>query len=252
MNYKTKELAKLAGISIRTLHYYDQIGLLSPSRRTESKYRIYQESDVDILQQILFLREMGLKLQQIKVLIKNLNKDKHLKILETHLETLKDELERKKLLIENVKKTIQTLKGENKMTNKEKFEGLKKDLLLQNDIKYKDEVINHWGEDKYRASVDSIHHMTEKKFLNFKKLESDIIETLKKFKNNHDETLVTKVAGLHQEWIKLAWGVNYTEEMHLEVVNLYVLDERFKQYYDQHGEGLAKILRDAVHKYLSN
>jgi hypothetical protein len=61
-----------------------------------------------------------------------------------------------------------------------------------------------------------------------------------------------KVARLHQEWIKLAWGVNYTEELHLEVVNLYILDERFKKYYDQHDEGLAKILRDAVHKYLSN
>ena len=62
MNYKIKELAKLAGISIRTLHYYDQIGLLSPSKRSEGNYRIYIESDVDMLQQILFFKEAGLKL----------------------------------------------------------------------------------------------------------------------------------------------------------------------------------------------
>lgn len=252
MNYKTKELAKLAGISVRTLHYYDQIGLLSPSKRSEGNYRIYHENDVDRLQQILFFKEAGLKLEQIKSLMKNLNTDKRLKILESHLETLKVELKRKKILIENVKKTMQVLQGERNMTNNEKFEGLKKDLLLQNELKYKDEVVNHWGEVKYIASVDAIKGMTEEKFLHFKKLETEIIEILKEIKYNHDEKLITKVAKLHQEWIKLAWGVNYAKEMHLGVVDYYIQDERFKHYYDQHGEGLARILRDAVHKYLKN
>lgn len=250
MNYKIKELAKLAGISIRTLHYYDQIGLLSPSKRSEGNYRIYIESDVDMLQQILFFKEAGLKLEQIKMLMKNLNSDKRLKILETHLESLKDELERNKSLIENVKKTMKVLKGETSMTNNEKFEGLKKDLLLQNELKYKDEVVNHWGEAKYTASVNTIKDMTKEKFLYFKKLETEIIEILKETRNNYDETLITKVAKLHEEWIKLAWGGNYTKEMHLGVVDFYIQDERFKHYYDQHGEGLARLLRDAIHKYI--
>lgn len=109
MNYKTKELAKLAGISVRTLHYYDQISLLSPSKRSEGNYRIYHENDVDRLQQILFFKEAGLKLEQIKSLKKNLSNDKRLKILETHLEALNDDLERKRVLTENVKKTMQVL-----------------------------------------------------------------------------------------------------------------------------------------------
>jgi MerR family transcriptional regulator, thiopeptide resistance regulator len=252
MDYKTKELAKLSGISIRTLHYYDQIGLLSPTKRTEGNYRIYNESDVDMLQQILFLKEMGLKLQQIRVLIKNLNTDKRLKILETHLETLNHELERKKLLIENVKKTIKELKGEKKMTNNEKFEGLKKDLIKQNSIKYKDEVVSNWGEYKYNASIDSIKSMTVETFQKFQKLESDIIEMLIEIKKNYDETLEKKVAQTHQDWIKLAWGVNYTKKLHLEVSDFYIQDERFKHYYEKHGEGLARILRDAIYKYLDN
>ena len=80
-------------------------------------------------------------------------------------------------------------------------------------------MVNHWGEDNYTASVDTIKDMTEEKFLHFKKLETEIIEILKEIRNNYDETLITKVAKLHQEWIKLAWGGNYTKEMHLGVVD---------------------------------
>lgn len=79
MKYKTSELASLAGISSRTLRYYDEIGLLKPKRDAESNYRYYDESDVDTLQQILFFKEMGFELEKIKKLIKTLNKEKELK-----------------------------------------------------------------------------------------------------------------------------------------------------------------------------
>jgi DNA anti-recombination protein RmuC len=160
-----------------------------------------------------------------------------------------------KFNLENItaySKTIKELKGDKKMTNNEKFEGLKKDLIKQNSIKYKDEVVSNWGEYKYNASIDSIKSMTVETFQKFQKLESDIIEMLIEIKKNYDETLEKKVAQTHQDWIKLAWGVNYTKKLHLEVSDFYIQDERFKHYYEKHGEGLARILRDAIYKYLDN
>lgn len=252
MNYQTKDLAKLAGISIRTLRYYDQIGLLTPHERTESNYRVYHDEDVNQLQQILFFKEMGLELNQIKVLMRNLNSEKRLRILESHLSTLQEDMNRKKMLIDNVNRTIQSLKGEITMTNQEKFEGLKKDVLKKNDELYQDEVIDTWGESAYKASINAFKEMTEEQFHSFQNLATQIIETLQEIKKHDVLSLRMKVARLHQSWIQTAWGNQYSKQAHLGVVDMYVLDDRFKAYYDQHGEGLAEILRDSVHQYLNH
>jgi len=250
MNYQTKDLAKLAGISIRTLRYYDQIGLLTPHERTEGNYRIYHDEDVNKLQQILFFKEMGLELKQIKILMKSMNDEKRIKILESHLSTLHEEMERKKMLINNVNKTIQSLKGENHMSNKEKFEGFKKELLKKNDDAYKEEVISTWGDEAYQSSRKAFQNMNEEEYQRFQHLATSIIETLKKIKETNDPSLRIQAAKDHQTWIKIAWGGHYSKEAHLGLVDMYLADERFKKYYDQHGEGLALILRDAVYTYL--
>lgn len=252
MNYQTKDLAKLAGISIRTLRYYDQIGLLTPHERTDSNYRIYHEDDVNRLQQILFFKEMGLELKRIKTLMNNMSSEKRLKILESHLSALQEEMNRKMILMDNVKKTIQSLKGELAMSNHEKFEGFKKELLQKNDDTYKKEVIETWGEEAYQASRKAFNHMTEEAFNQFQHLASEIIETLKEVKKRNHASFRIKVAQLHQQWITTAWGGRYSKEAHLGIVDMYLTDERFKHYYDQHGEGLSQILRDSVYDYLND
>ena len=204
MNYQTKNLAKLAGISIRTLRYYDQIGLLSPHERTEGNYRIYHDEDVNKLQQILFFKEMGLELKKIKILMKNLNDEKRLKVLETHLSSLHHDQKRIELLIENVKKTIQSIKGEQIMSNKEKFFGFKKEMLKKNDDAYRDEVVKQWGEEAYQTSRKAFQHMSEEEFYAFQNLAVEIIETLKQIKQKDDASLRIKVAKDHQTWLKTA------------------------------------------------
>lgn len=88
MKYSISELAKLAGISPRTLRYYDQIGLLKPKRQQNSNYRYYDSNDVDLLQQILFYKEMGVPLNEIKKLMQNMTKEARLTVLCSHLNEL--------------------------------------------------------------------------------------------------------------------------------------------------------------------
>ena len=93
MTYTTKQLARLAGITSRSLRFYDQIGLLSPRRTTHNSYRVYTQTEVDLLQQILFYRELGLRLDEIKTLLSSEDFDE-IETLKSHLAAL---MERKHL-----------------------------------------------------------------------------------------------------------------------------------------------------------
>lgn len=128
MEYTVHELAKLAGITARTIRYYDQIGLLKPARINSSGYRIYGEAEVDKLQQILFYRELGVGLGDIRKII-NSPSFNRLEALKEHRAKLLDEKKRLELLIANVEKTIAMLEGRTVISDKEKFEGFKHKLI---------------------------------------------------------------------------------------------------------------------------
>ena len=107
MEYTVKELSKISGISTRTLRYYDQIELLVPPRLSSSGYRIYGENEVEILHQILFYRELGVSLGEIKKLLEAPDYDKE-KSLQDHLSALMQKKARIESLINNVTATIQS------------------------------------------------------------------------------------------------------------------------------------------------
>jgi len=109
MEYTVNELSKISGISTRTLRYYDQIELLVPPRLSSSGYRIYGENEVDILRQILFYRELGVNLGEIKKLLNSPGYDKE-KSLQEHLDELLQKKARIETLINSVNDTIQSLK----------------------------------------------------------------------------------------------------------------------------------------------
>ena len=125
MDYTINELSKISGISARALRYYDQIGLLVPERISSNGYRIYSGNEVDILQQILFYRELGVRLDEIKKLINAPEYDKEKSLL-IHLDALLNKQKQIGTLIQNVRKTIEALKGVTVMSDKEKFEGFEK------------------------------------------------------------------------------------------------------------------------------
>ncbi len=119
--YSVKELSTLAGVSVRTLHYYDQIGLLTPARIAENGYRQYDDAGLMRLQQILFYRELDFKLSDIKELLDS-PAFEQVSALESHWDALWARLARTERLIKTVEDTIQHLKGEKEMSKKALFQ----------------------------------------------------------------------------------------------------------------------------------
>ncbi|MDQ0973298.1 DNA-binding transcriptional MerR regulator [Neobacillus niacini] len=144
MEYTIQKLASLAGVSTRTLRYYDEIGILKPARINSSGYRIYGQEEVNRLQQILFYRELGVGLDSIKEIVTAPTFD-GARALREHREKLLEKREQLDLLITNVDKTIALTEGRITMSNKEKFEGFKKKMVEDNEKKYGKEI-----RDKYR------------------------------------------------------------------------------------------------------
>jgi DNA-binding transcriptional MerR regulator len=131
MEYTVQKLSQIAGVSTRTLRYYDEIGILKPARTSSSGYRIYGQKEVDLLQQIMFYREMGVNLDTIKAIMTSKDFDE-MKALQSHLVKLLAQRQELDQLIENVTKTMEYKKGITKMNNKEKFNGFKKKLVEEN------------------------------------------------------------------------------------------------------------------------
>jgi DNA-binding transcriptional MerR regulator len=249
MEYTIKKLSSLAGVSTRTLRYYDEIGILKPARINSSGYRIYGEREVDRLQQIMFYRELGVSLDNIKAIITSPDFNETDALKKHYSELLARRLELD-MLIENVKKTIENKEGRIKMSDKEKFEGFKKKLVEDNERKFGKEIREKYGEKEVENSNQQFMNMTQEQYDYFQELGNRVLTTLKEaYKTgNPAGELGQKVAELHKEWITFCWG-NYNEEAHANLTQMYVDDERFKAYYDNEQPGCAEFLRDAVWIY---
>jgi DNA-binding transcriptional MerR regulator/quercetin dioxygenase-like cupin family protein len=122
MAYTVKQVARMSGVSVRTLHFYDETGLLKPARHSANGYRFYEEPQLLILQQILFYRELGFELKQIKGILSRADFEK-VAALQSHRKVLEKNLARTRGLIETIDKTIRHLKGTKRMKSEELFQG---------------------------------------------------------------------------------------------------------------------------------
>ncbi len=246
MEYTVKQLAELAGVSGRTLRYYDKIGLLKPAAFSPSGYRLYGQAEIDRLQQILFYRELGVRLEEIKQIMTAPSFDA-LEALREHREKLLARRRQLDQLITNVEKTIAARQGGTEMVDKEKFEGFKQELIDKNEKKYGKEVRTKYGDEAVDRSHQAFRGMTQEQYQGFQQLETQIIDTLKEALATGDPggKLAQKTADLHRQWLSQAWG-SYSKEAHAGIAQMYVDDERFTAYYDQHQPGAAKFLRDAI------
>src|SRR5688572_31392239 len=120
MAYTVKKLADMSGVSVRTLHFDDEAGLLKPAYFGANGYRFYEEAQLLTLQQILFYRELGLELKQVKKILSRSDFDKVV-ALESHRKVLRKNLARTRKLIQTIEKTIEHLKGKKKMKSQELF-----------------------------------------------------------------------------------------------------------------------------------
>lgn len=246
MEYTVQKLGKLTGISTRTLRYYDEIEILKPARINSSGYRIYGENEVDRLQQILFYKELGVSLNEIKNIIDD-PLFNGVDALESHRKNLLEKKAQLDLLIENVSRTIASKNGVINMSNKDKFKGFKEKIVSDNENKYGKEIRGKYGNEAIDKSNAKIKGMSEETYNEVEKLEIQIKEVLALAFETNDPAgeLAQKAVELHKKWLSY-YLKNYSKETHAGLGQMYVEDERFTAYYDKENRGTAKFLRDAI------
>ncbi|HHT63683.1 MAG: MerR family transcriptional regulator [Bacillota bacterium] len=246
MEYTINKLAKLAGVSTRTLRYYDELGLLSPARMSSNGYRIYGHKEIDRLQQILFYRELGVPLEEIKKILSSKDFDR-LAALESHLSALLAKRNQLDMLIANVIKTIKAAKGEIIMSDREKFEGFLKKLVDDNERQYGKEARAKYGDESVDRSNAKIMGMSKEQYAQLDALTNELNDTLQAAFEQGDpaSALAQKACELHKKWLCFFWN-EYSKEAHIGVTQMYVDDPRFTAYYDKIAVGCASFLRDAV------
>ncbi len=247
MEYTVKKLAELAGVTARTLRFYDEAGLLSPSRTTDAGYRIYGPAQVDRLQQILFYRELGMPLEDIRSALGSPEYDRAA-VLKRHLVVLKVQRTRLDTLIATVEKTILSQEGKLQMSDKEKFEGFKKQAVDENEQKYGEEIRRKYGDEAVDASNAKMMGLTPEKYERLQTVTAEISEKLEHAVTAGlapDSPEAAEIVRLHREMLMFTW-TKYTREAHMGLGEMYVADERFTAYYDKNVPGCAAFLRDAI------
>ena len=242
--YTVKQLAKLAGVSVRTLHYYDEIGLLKPSSLGGNGYRHYEEEALLKLQQILFYRELELSLDEIKAVTGRPDFDVET-ALRSHREALQGKVERLKRLIQTVDNTIDHLKGNESLNAKGLFEGFSE----EEQEKYAQEAEQMYDPETVRASnrkwksyssAQKEHILTEGKAIY-----TDLAAAMPKGAGSKEVQAV--IAHWHQH-MQNFWSPN--DEQLLGLADLYNDDPRFKANYDKIDPKLAGFMREAVKGYV--
>jgi len=249
MEYTVNKLSKVSGVSARTLRYYDEIGLLRPVRVASSGYRLYGQNELDTLQQILFYRELGFPLDEIKSILYAPEFDRA-KAFERHLAELSIKRERLDLLMNNVAKSMSTMKGETTMTDNEKFEGFKQSLIDGNEQKYGSEIRSKYGDEAVNASNAKLKGLTQEQYDESEQLRiayegklKEAVET-----GNPAGESAQQACDLHRRWLCVFYP-SYSKEYHKGLGEMYVSDERFKVNYEKIAPGCAEFFRDAINVY---
>ena len=252
MEYTIQKLDLMAGVSTRTLRYYDEVGILKPLRISSSGYRIYGKEEVSTLQQILFFKQLGVGLKEIGEIITSPEFNK-LKALKEHRTKLLEQRFQISLLINNVEESINEIEGSHKMKDKDKFKGFKEKMVAVNELKYGEELREKYGDDAVKRSNKRLLNMTQVEHDTVSRLSEEIMDTLEKafIEGDPQSELAQKTAELHKKWLCYYWDF-YTKEAHAGLAQMYVDDERFTAYYDSRRPGLAVFLRDAIFHYTGN
>lgn len=247
MAYQIKQLAALAGVSVRTLRYYDQIGLLTPARVAPNGYRLYEQEQVDRLQQICLYKTMRLPLATIKTLLAQ-SPAQQLISLQRQYQTLRAERQRLDQLLTLVQTTIQNQRGDNTMTDESKFAAFKAAQLATNEQRYGQESRKRYGETVVEQANQKYGQLTAEDYQRMQAVEADLMKALHTVVTNATSTVdqQQRVYALHREWLSFTWP-NYSAAAHRGLAQLYLNDERFSAYYDQRaGVGATKCLAQII------
>jgi DNA-binding transcriptional MerR regulator len=238
------DVAKLAKVSVRTLHHYDSIGLVGPSGRSGSGYRLYDQPDLERLQQVLFFKELGFPLDDIRRIMLDPAFDRGEALL-AQRRMLAEKARRTESMLTAIDLALDAMKEGMAMDKEEMFEVFGDFDPSQ----YDEEVKQRWGDtDAYKESARRTKRYTKE---DWQRITAEGEAALERMIALFDEGVsphdpramdVAEEARLQID----RWFYPCSREMHVNLGEMYVADPRFTKYYDQHREGLATWFRDAI------
>lgn len=248
MPYKVKEVAVLAGISVRALHHYDRIGLLKPEAVSPAGYRLYSDRDLRRLQQILFFREIGFNLDEIRRILDRPDFDQG-RALRAHRELLTEKKRRLEEIIRTVDKTLRAMEEGRQMEKKEMFEGFDLAEIEKHQARYAEEVRRKYDPEVVAESERRTAKYTKEDWAAIFAKGNDIFRRIADGldRGPADPEVQAAVA----QWREHITNSFYTctPEIFRGLGDLYVEDSRFTENIDRFRPGLAAFLREAMHIY---
>lgn len=245
--YTVGQLAELSGVSARALRHYEDAGLLKPAR-TASGYRVYSQKDARRLAQILSMRACNLPLTTIRRLLSDLDADLHAALM-AHLRTLRAQ---RGSLQQAIAKTEQALAAIERMENMDThmaFEDLKRQGLQAFEQTYGQEARERYGNDVIDAANERMMALTRDEWDAKELLEEQIKVQLRIAMAAGDSAgaEAAELARMHERWIRVHWGEGYSPAAHLGLAHGYLVDQRFRDYYDgAAGPGATEFLVQAL------
>lgn len=243
------EVAELTGITNRTLHYYDEIGLLKASVITDARYRLYTEADIGCLQEILFFREIGFALKEIKHLLNSPSYSRQ-EALKKHLQLLEAKRKRIEALIEIVN---------NQLADKKEysFDAFSNSNILRMQSEFREEIIESWGEtDSYKEFEKVFSQKAQKVQMvlwnEYLLKTQNLLEQLATYENESPDS--PEVQRIVKEWKEYISEHFYdcNNKILYGLSELYVSDERFSDFINRFGNNnLALFLSNAIKVFCS-
>jgi len=242
-----KQLAAISGVTVRTLHHYDEIGLLTPAHVGANGYRYYGRAELMRLQRILFHRELGVPLGEIAELLA-LEGEDQVGVLMRHRERLEAERARFRILIETIDRTVASIKGETHMSNTDLYQGFSAEkqadyeawlverygALMQERLDLSRKAMGKMSEAEQAALVDTL-----------KDIETGLVEGMKRGIDTAAEP-VDRMIARHRAWVAVAWDKPCPPDAYAGLADMYLSHPDFVARYEALGSGFAVWLTDAM------
>ena len=242
--YTVSEVARMAHVTVRTLHHYDEIGLLIASERTDKGYRLYDEADLRRLQQILIFRELEFPLEAIGPLL-DAPPGARSEALRTQRELLGQQLRRTEAVLRAVDAALAALEGEETMDTKRMFDGFEE----FDHAKHQAEAEERWGQtDAYRESMRRARQYSKAEWTAIKadaEAATDRLAELFAEGKAPDGTESMDAAEAHRTHIS-RWFYPCSHAMHVGLARMYQADPRFTEHYEKRAKGLAAFVATAI------
>ncbi len=250
MQYTVKKLAQLSGVSVRTLRFYDEIGLLAPAFYGDNQYRYYGEEQLLMLQQILFFRELGISLSDIRRILSSDDFDK-IESLETHKSMLQSGLLRTETLIKTIDRTISHIRGKLIMRDAEMYDGFDpkkqqehEQYMLDTGVISQQQIDDSW---------QKVAHWKKPNWETFKDEGEQLNQALAAAASHHlkpDSSEVQTLVQRHYSWVSTFWIP--TKETYIGLAQMYLDHPDYCSFYNRYYPNLVEYLVEAMRVFAAH